>query len=110
MAFPARGTISIATIVAILCVALSACDVQNNQLLGRVEADIDRHQVVVTHCYTKQLAKVISTDDGDSWTPCKNAAVVIKDGTLFVNGESYGQLADGDGVLVENGKAKIIPP
>jgi len=30
--------------------------------------------------------------------------------TLFVNGESYGQLADGDGVLVENGKAKIIPP
>lgn len=110
MAFRARGTISTATIVAISCIALSACDVQNNQLLGRVEAEIDRHQVVVTNCYTKQLAKVVSTDEGDSWTPCKNAAVVIKDGTLFVNGESYGQLSEGDGVLVENGRAKIIPP
>ena len=110
MAFPAIGPISTATIVAISCAALSSCDVQNNQLLGRVEADIDRHKVVVTHCYTKQLAKVLSTDDGDSWTPCKNAAVVIKDGMLYVNGESYGQLGDGDSVLVENGRAKIIPP
>jgi methylthioribose-1-phosphate isomerase len=110
MAFPTRGTISTVGIIAMSCAALSACDVQNNQLIGRVEADIDRHQVVVTHCYTKQLAKVLSTDDGDSWTPCKNAAVVIKDGMLFVNGESYGKLGDGDSVLVEDGKAKIIPP
>jgi len=110
MAFPARGTISTATIVAVSCAALSACDVQNNQLIGRVEADIDRHQVVVTHCYTKHLAKVISTDDGDSWTPCKDATIVIKNEMLYVNGESYGQLGQGDAVLVENGRAKIIPP
>ena len=110
MSFPAKSVISTATIVTISCVSLSACDVQNNQLIGRVEADIDRHQVVVTHCFTKQLAKVQSTDDGDSWTPCKNAAVVIKDEMLYVNGESYGQLAEGDSVLIENGRAKIIPP
>jgi hypothetical protein len=109
MAFPSMGTIHGAAIIAIVCAVLASCDAQNNQLLGRVEADIDRHQVVVTHCYTKDLAKVVSTDDGDSWAPCKDAAIVIKDGTLFVNGESYGQLADGDGVLVENGRAKIIP-
>jgi len=109
MDFRSMGKIRSAAILAIVCAALSSCDVQNNQLLGRVQADIDRHQVVVTHCYTKDLAKVLSTDDGDSWTPCKNAAVVIKDGMLFVNGESYGKLADGDAVLVENGTAKIIP-
>lgn len=110
MTFPQRGAIRTTAAIAIVCTALSACDAQNNQLLGRVEADIDRHQVVVTHCYTKDLAKVLSTDDGDSWTPCKNAVVVIKDGMLYVNGESYGQLGEGDAVLVEDGRAKIIPP
>ncbi len=99
---------SIAAAVGV-CTVLCACSAQNNPLLGRVEAAIDQHQVVVMNCRTNQLPKVQSTVDGDSWTPCKGSTVVIKNGLLYVNGESFGQLAPGDRVLVKDGRATIEP-
>lgn len=95
--------------VAVGCATLSACDASNNPMLGRVEAEVSGHQVVVTNCYTMQVADVKSSDGSQSFSPCKNAAVTIKNNMLLVNGESYGQLGDGDRVLVENGSVHIEP-
>ena len=67
------------------------------------------HQVVVVNCYTMHVADVKSTDDGDTFAPCKESSVTIKDDMLYVNGESYGRLGSGDGVLVDHGKTTIEP-
>ncbi len=58
-----------------------------------------------------RLPDVQITDDGNtqSFAPCKDAAVTIRNDTLFVNGEGYGQLAAGDRVLVKHGIAHIEP-
>lgn len=95
--------------VSIACAALSACSAENNPVLGRVEAEVARHQVVVTNCYTMHLAEVQTIDGGSTqrFKPCKDA-VMIKDDMLYVNGESFGQLANGDSVLVDRGKVQVV--
>jgi hypothetical protein len=89
--------------------ALAACTNGNNPLLGRVENEVARHRVVVLGCVTSNPPEPRSTDDGGSWAPCKDASVAIQGTALFVNGEGYGELHDGDSVLVDHGKVTVKP-
>jgi hypothetical protein len=104
-----RSDVSVAALAIVVCAALSACSASNNPLLGRVEATVADHEVVVTGCYRMSVPDVKSTDDGDSFAPCKESSVAIKRDMLYVNGESYGQLGKGDRVLVDHGKVAIEP-
>ena len=104
-----RSVASVALVTFVVCTGLSACSASNNPVLGRVEANVSGHQVVVINCYTMHVHDVRPNDGGELFAPCKDAAVTIKDDSLFVNGESYGQLAPGDRVLVDHGKTTIEP-
>jgi hypothetical protein len=102
-----RSDLSVAALAIAVCAVLSACSASNNPLFGRVEATVAGHEVVVTSCYTMHVADVKSTDDGDTFAPCKASSVTIKNDMLYVNGESYGQLGRGDRVQVDHGKVVI---
>jgi len=104
-----RSEVSMSVLAFVVCAGLSACSAANNPVLGRVEADVAGHRVIVANCYTMHVPDVRSSDGGQSFAPCKNASVAIKNDMVFVNGESYGQVAQGDIVMVENGRAKIVP-
>ena len=100
---------------AILCaslILLPACNRSNNLLLGRVEATVGSHTVVVTDCY--RLSVVPPQKFADAavqlayrFTPCRDADVVIRDAELKVNGRSYGSLKPGDAILVDHGVVSI---
>jgi len=109
MAPSTRSAVSVAALALTVGLALSACSASNNPVLGRVEATVADHEVVVTSCYTMHVSDVKSTDDGDTFAPCKGSSVSIKNDMLYVNGESYGQLGKGDRVLVDHGKVVIEP-
>jgi hypothetical protein len=86
----------------------TGCSRRNNLLLGRVEAPVGTHRVVVTDCYRisvpgPEQAGATATH----YMPCRDADVWIRGEELTVNGRSYGRLNAGDGVLVDHGVVSI---
>jgi hypothetical protein len=91
-----------------------SCSRSNNVLLGRVEAKVGSHQVVVTDCYRTGVPapqKIEAGTDGARetyrFTPCRDADILIRDEELSVNGTRYGRLQPGDSVTVDHGKVLI---
>jgi hypothetical protein len=100
------------------CLAAAAasvsCSKSNNVLLGRVEAKVGSHAVVVTDCYRTEAPapqKVEGAQDGARetyrFTPCRDADILIRDEELSVNGTRYGRLRPGDSVTVDHGKVFV---
>ena len=97
----------LAGISAILLLA-AGCSSSNNVLLGRVEASVGTHMVVVTDCYRFHAPQPERLANGDyHYMPCRDAEVWIRGDQLTVNGQSYGRLSPGDGVLVDHGVVSI---
>ena len=94
---------------AVLCALLAAgCSRSNNLLLGRVEAEVGGHRVVVTDCYRTSVPRPEASPGGDNrWMPCRDADVRISGGMLDVNGRSYGRLAAGEPVTVDHGVVRV---
>ena len=94
-----------------LIVACSACSRSNNLLLGRVEATVGGHSVVVTDCYRTSVTppeKVGGpSEQSYHFKPCRDADVLIRNDELIVNGSSYGLLKQADAVTVDHGKVLI---
>jgi hypothetical protein len=93
-------------------VLLSACSSSNNLLLGRVEATVGTHTVVVTDCYRTQAQPPEKmADEGGQpvyrYMPCRDADIWIRGGELTVNGRQYGHLNPRDAVLVDHGVVSI---
>ena len=92
-------------------IACSACSRSNNLLLGRVEATVGGHTVVVTDCYRTSFAppEKIGGPGEQSYRfiPCRDADVLIRNEELIVNGSSYGLLKQADAVTVDHGKVLI---
>ena len=86
---------------------LSACSRENNLFLGRVEAHVGTHKIVVTDCYRWSAPGPAQVEATYHYMPCKDADVWIKAEELTVNGKSYGALNAGDGVLVDHGVVSI---
>lgn len=87
---------------------LSACDASNNPVLGRVEANLDGHDVVVADCYLFSIPKIEKVDGGERFRPCSDSDVILSGDSLYVNGSSYGDLERFDRVIVTHGKVKIV--
>ena len=83
----------------------------NNLLLGRVEASVGDHTVVVTDCYRTRVPPPEQSKDADGpvyhFKPCRDAEVTIRSGRLTVNGQAYGALNPGDSVTVDHGHVLI---
>ena len=94
-----------------LMIACWACSRSNNLVLGRVEATVGSHTVVVTDCYTTSLTapeKVGGpSEQSYRFMPCRDADVLIRNDELIVNGCSYGLLKQSDAVTVDHGKVLI---
>ena len=94
-----------------LAMALGGCSRSNNLLLGRVEAMVGDHTVVVTDCYRTSVPPPEQTMTGDGpvyrFMPCRDAEVVIRRDRLVVNGRSYGPLGAGESVTVDHGKVLV---
>jgi hypothetical protein len=94
-------------------VMLAGCSRSNNLLLGRVEAKVGSHVVVVTDCYRtappapEKLANSASGGETYHYMPCRDAEVLIRDEELIVNGVSYGDLDPGDDVTVDHGQVLV---
>ena len=87
---------------------LSACSRSNNLLLGRVQAQVGSHTVVVTDCYRTSVPPPQRLGDAVyRFTPCRDADVLIRGDELLVNGQSYGRLNPTDTVLVDHGVVSI---
>jgi hypothetical protein len=91
---------------------LVACSRKNNLLMGRVEATVGTHTVVVTDCYRTHAPEPqrLSDDGGQPvwrYMPCRDADVWIRGQQLTVNGKEYGRLNPADGVLVDHGVVSI---
>jgi hypothetical protein len=86
----------------------AACSRRNNLLLGRVEAPVGTHTVVVTDCYRTSVPGPQQVDaTAAHYMPCRDADVWIRGEELTVNGRSYGHLDAGEGVLVDHGVVSI---
>jgi type II secretory pathway component PulL len=82
---------------------LSACSRSNNLALGRVEATVGSHKVVVTDCYRTSVPPPQKLEDAVyRFTPCRDADVLIRGDELLVNGQSYGRIKPADSVLVDH--------
>ena len=87
---------------------LSACSRSNNLLLGRVQAQVGSHTVVVTDCYRTSVPPPQRLGDAVyRFMPCRDADVLIRGDDLLVNGQSYGRLTPADAVLVDHGVVSI---
>lgn len=90
-----------------------ACSRSNNLLLGRVEATVGTHNVVVTDCYRTSVPtpqRIGNTPAGEPsyrFTPCRDADVVIRGEELSVNGQSYGRIKADDAMVVDHGVVSI---
>jgi hypothetical protein len=95
----------------LICTAalsLLGCSRQNNLLLGRVEAPVGTHTVVVTDCYRTSAPGPEQVDaTAYHYMPCRDADVWIRGEELTVNGKGYGHLNPGDGVLVDHGVVSV---
>jgi hypothetical protein len=96
-------------VVGVLSVGLTICGCtrSNNLLLGRVEATVAGHPVVVTDCYRTSVPQPAVEGDGARFTPCRDADVLIRAGHLTVNGTPYGPLGPGARVIVDHGRVSI---
>jgi hypothetical protein len=104
----------IKTIGTIACLSAAlfsaACGRSNNLLLGRVEAQVGAHRVVVTDCYRFSVPPPGRTGDGGyRFTPCVDADVRIEPSGLVVNGRSYGVVGPADDILVDHGRVSVHP-
>lgn len=94
-----------------LVLACSACSRSNNLLLGRVEAKVGGHTVVVTDCYRTSVAPPEKiggpSDQVYRFTPCRDVDVLIRNDELIVNSSSYGLLKQADAVTVDHGTVLI---
>ena len=106
----------IATTIAICLLAALCffyCRSSNNLLLGRVEAQVGSHAVIVTDCYRLRVPPPERLEDsagGQSdyrFKPCRDADVLIRGEELTVNGERYGRLNQNDVVTVDHGSVLI---
>jgi hypothetical protein len=101
----------IGLIICGLVMACSACSRSNNLLLGRVEATINGHTVVVTDCYRTSVTPPEKVGDPNEahyrFMPCRDADVLIRNDELFVNGSWYGVLKAADAVTVDHGRVLI---
>ena len=88
-------------------IASSGCSKSNNLLLGRVEASVAGHTVVVTDCYRTSVPPPQAEPAGARFTPCRDADVLIRAEQLTVNGTPYGPLAPGARVIVDHGRVSI---
>jgi hypothetical protein len=95
----------------VVCAAallVAGCSRRNNLLMGRVEAGVGTHRVVVTDCYRTSVPDPEQVDTTAAhYMPCRDADVWIRGEELTVNGRSYGHLNAGDGVLVDHGAVSI---
>lgn len=84
----------------------AACSRSNNLFLGRVEAIVGSHPVVVTDCYRISVPPpqkfVEGTQTSYRFTPCRDADVWIRGEDLTVNGRSYGRIGPADTILVDH--------
>ncbi len=87
--------------------AMGGCSRSNNLLLGRVEATVAGHTVVVTDCYRTSVPQPRPEPDGARFIPCRDADVLIRAERLTVNGASYGPLTPGARVIVDHGRVSI---
>ena len=96
-------------LVGVLYVAmlLAGCSKSNNLLLGRVEASVAGHTVVVTDCYRTSVPGPQAEAHGARFTPCRDADVLIRAEQLTVNGTAYGPLLPGARVIVDHGRVSI---
>jgi hypothetical protein len=86
----------------------AGCSRSNNPLLGRVEASLVSHLVVVTDCYRTKAPGPERLSSGDfHYMACRDAEFWIHSEELTVNGTKYGHLGPGDGVLVDHGGVSI---
>jgi hypothetical protein len=94
-----------------LVMACWACGRSNNLLLGRVEATVGGHTVVVTDCYRTSVTPPEAIGDPSEqsyrFMPCRDADVLIRNDELIVNGNSYGLLKQADAITVDHGKVLI---
>ncbi len=95
-----------------LVLLASSCSKSNNLLLGRVEAKVGSHIVIVTDCYRTTVPPAEILRDSDNrpfyrYAPCVDADVMINGVQLLVNGRSYGNLHEGDTVIVDHGKVLV---
>ena len=89
-------------------ILFTACSRSNNLLLGRVEAAVGAHTVVVTDCYRLSVPPPERVGEASyRFTPCRDADVRISGDKLSVNGESYGHIDAKDDILVDHGVVKI---
>ena len=93
-------------------VLLSGCSRSNNLLLGRVQAEVGSHTVVVTDCYRTSVPPPQRLGDAAGlavyrFMPCRDADVLIRGDELLVNGQTYGRLNPTDAVLVDHGVVSI---
>ena len=97
---------------AIACVGMLAagCSRSNNVLLGRVEAVVAGHTVVVTDCYRTKVPEPVTETNGASFAPCRDAVIAIRNEELTVNGTSYGPLVRDARVVVDHGRVSIAKP
>jgi hypothetical protein len=87
---------------------LAGCSQSNNLLMGRVEATVGTHTVVVTDCYRTTVPPPEGLANGDHhFMPCRDADIWIRGEQLTVNGTAYGPLQPGDAVLVDHGKVSV---
>jgi hypothetical protein len=84
-------------------ILLAGCSRSNNLLLGRVEATVGSHKVVVTDCYRFSFDPPRTIEGGYRFTPCRDADVLIHSDELIVNGKSYGHVNSNDSILVDHG-------
>ncbi len=90
--------------------ALAGCSRSNNLFLGRVEAVVAGHTVVVTDCYRTSVPQPQAEPGGARFTPCRDADVVIHTEELTVNGKSYGRLQRDAKVVVDHGRVSVEQP
>jgi hypothetical protein len=64
---------------------LAGCSRSNNLLLGRVEAVVAGHPVIVTDCYRTTAPTPVAEANGARFTPCRDADVLIRSEQLTVN-------------------------
>lgn len=103
-------------IIACVCFGLAlasrTCTRSNNMLLGRVEAEVSGHTVVVIDCYRTSVPPPQTSVDADGrsvhrFMPCRDADVMIRGAELIVNGRAYESLQEGDTVIVDHGRVLI---
>ena len=103
----------IAITLASLLTLISSCSKSNNLLLGRVEAKLGTHVVVVTDCYRTSVPPAQSLPDSSDgstiyrFKPCADADIVIRNEQLTVNEKRFESLAPGDTVIVDHGQVLV---